>query len=252
MIWLHKRGIAESEAKQMAMATPSYNYDDIVTLLSDKGVPEYKIYHCIAVEAVSMHLVDEIQKSGYDIDRGIVSTGALLHDIGVSVTGDDLTPNHCAIGGRIARDLGYPEEVARCIECHEGIFSNETGRELQVDMVREHYRPETWEEKAVFYADHALLVFGECEVNPWSDRYSMARAKYPYLVKVYRRWADEEITPGHRDMIVTQQLDEEMRRFLTPKAIEDVRPQVREMQAAFPREGVVFPFDYATDIEIPF
>jgi putative nucleotidyltransferase with HDIG domain len=234
------------------MAASLPDYDDIVTLLAQRGVPEYKIYHSIAVEAVAMHLVDEIHKSGYPVDRSVVSRGALLHDIGISLTGDDLTPNHCAVGGRIARGLGYPEQVARCIECHEGIFSSETGRDLQVDMVREHYRPETWAEKAVFYADHSLLVFGECDVDPWSDRYSLARAKYPYLVKVYNRWAGQEIAPGHRDMIATQQLDDEMRQFLTPEAIERVRPKVEEMRSAFSRAGIQFPFDYAADIQIPF
>lgn len=233
------------------MTTPPFDYDDIITLLYERGVPDHKVHHSIAVEAIAMHLVDEVEKS-FPIDRVIVSTGALLHDIGISVTLDDLTPNHCAIGSRIAREMGYPEQVARCIECHEGIFSAQTGRELKVDMVREHYCPQTWEEKAVFYADHALLVFGECGVDPWSDRHSMARAKYPYLVKVYKRWAGREVTPDHPDMRMTQAIDDEMRQFLTREAIEDVSPKVMEMQAAFLREGIAFPFDYASDIQIPF
>jgi len=43
-----------------------------------------------------------------------------------------------------------------------------------------------------------------------------------------------------------------MRRFLTREAIEGVSPKVMEMQAAFLREGIPFPFDYASDIQIPF
>ena len=233
------------------MKRPSFVRGDIVASLEEKGVPEYKIYHSQAIEALCMHMVDEMQNAGIRVNRNTVTAGALLHDIALAVIPDDETPNHCAVGGRMVRALGYPEEVARCVECHEGIVSREMGADLRVDMTRDHYRPVTWEEKLVFYGDHAVLVFGECAVDLWSDRDSMAKAKYPYLVKVYRRWANKEIGPDHPSVVMTQKLDEEMRPFLTRAAVEDVMPMVRRMQAAFKEAAIPFPFDYSPDVVIP-
>ena len=45
--------------------------------------------------------------------------GALLHDVGISQIQKDDMPEHAFIGAQIARDAGYPEEVARCIELHD-------------------------------------------------------------------------------------------------------------------------------------
>lgn len=235
------------------MTTPSYKREDIVALMWARGVPAYKMYHVQAIERLCMFIVDELQKAGHSVNRDYVTAGALLHDIALSEITDDLTPNHCAVGGRMARELGYAEEVARAIECHESIMDRQMGKDLAVDMVRDHYIPETWEEKVVFYGDHVMVVLGECVRDLWADRFSVAKSNVPYMQKCYRRWANKEVGADHPAIIFTQKNDDEMRRYLTPEAwnSEEVQQWVRKMQAAFPEAGIDFPFDYAEDATIP-
>jgi putative nucleotidyltransferase with HDIG domain len=232
---------------------PSYDRNEIVEMMWQRGVPAYKMYHVQGIERLAMHIVDALQADGHPVNRDYVMAGALLHDIALAVIPDDMTPNHCAVGGRMARELGYPEEVARCIECHESILDRQMGQDLGVEMIRDRYVPETWEEKVVLYADNAMVVLGECARDLWADRFSMARSKYPYLVKAYRRWAGTEVGPDHPVVLYTQQIDDEMRRYLKREAWEagEVQEWVTKMQAAFPAAGIQFPFDYADDIVIP-
>jgi putative nucleotidyltransferase with HDIG domain len=232
---------------------PSYDRDEIVNMMWKRGVPAYKMYHVQGIERLCMHIVDELQKEGHTVNRDYVTAGALLHDIALAVISDDETPNHCAVGGRMVRELGYPEEVARCVECHESIVDRRMGEDLAVDMIRDHYLPETWEEKVVLYGDNAMVVLGECVRDLWADRFSMARSKYPYLVKAYRRWANKEVGADNPMVIYTQKIDDEMRRYLTREAWEadDVQVWVKKMQAAFPQAGIKFPFDYAEELVVP-
>jgi putative nucleotidyltransferase with HDIG domain len=232
---------------------PSYDRSEIVAMMWKRGVPEYKMYHVQGIERLCMHVVDELQKAGLQVNRDYVTAAALLHDIALAVIPDDMTPNHCFVGADMARALGYPEEVARCIECHESIMDREMGKDLGVKMIRDHYIPETLEEKIIFLGDHAMVVLGECARDLWGDRFSMAKSNFPYMQKAYRRWANKEIDPSHPAIIFTQKIDDEMRQYLTREGWEaaDVQTWVKKMQAAFPVAGVQFPFDYADDIVIP-
>ena len=232
---------------------PSYDREEIVAMMWRRGVPEYKMYHVQGIERLCMYVVDELQKTGHEVNRNYVTAGALLHDIALSVNPDDETPNHCAVGGRMVRELGYPDEVARCVEGHESIMDRQMGMDLAVDMIRDHYVPETWEEKVVFYCDHAMVVLGECVKDLWADRFSMAKSNYPYMQQVYRKWANKEIGPDHPAIIFTQKIDDEMRRYLKREAweAEDVQQWVRQMQAAIPKAGLKFPFDYADGLVVP-
>jgi uncharacterized protein len=106
---------------------------------------------------------------GYDIDLALVEVGALLHDLGRSVTHG---VGHSAVGGELARGLGLPVAVVRIIERHigAGIPADEA---LELGLPVRVYVPESLEEKLVAYADKLAEGRGEVEFNVTVER--MAR-----------------------------------------------------------------------------
>ena len=93
------------------------------------------------------------------MDIRLVEAGALLHDIGRSISHE---VDHAAKGAEIARDLDLPEKLVHIIERHigAGIPADEA---QQLGLPEGHYIPETLEEKIVAYADK--LIAGRKEVG---------------------------------------------------------------------------------------
>ncbi len=100
-----------------------------------------------------------LQEKGHDVDVGLVEIGAILHDIGRSKTHDT---DHAAVGGRIVRQLGIAEPVARIVDRHIGAGIPEDEAQA-LGLPEGVYVPETLEEKIVCYADK--LIAGRCEVD---------------------------------------------------------------------------------------
>jgi uncharacterized protein len=99
----------------------------------------------------------ELVAAGFGVDLGLVEAGALLHDLGRSVTHG---VEHGAVGGEVARGLGLPLAVVRIVERHVGagipaVEAVEMGLPVGV------YVPESWEEKVVCYADKLAKGDGE-------------------------------------------------------------------------------------------
>jgi len=65
-----------------------------------------------AVEIAESHI-----RRGVNVDLALVRSGALLHDIGRSATAK---VKHGAEGGRILREAGFSEDLARIAERHVG------------------------------------------------------------------------------------------------------------------------------------
>jgi uncharacterized protein len=223
----------------------------IFALLREEGVPEYKIIHSDLVADVALVIARRVKESGFQIDLDTVEQGALLHDLGISATRDDLSPQHASIGAEMARKRGFPEAVARCIESHEllGLPRNEA-EDLGVTMNRGSYVPQTWEEKAVMFGDHVVLAWGECQKDLWADPLCISKACYPYLQKVYRRWAKKEVGPEHPSNRRGVEVYLEMMPLLRPEdlaALESKAERMRNLQKAY---GLEVPFPYADDLEI--
>ena len=118
-----------------------------LVLLKKCGCSKEVIKHCLAVRDVAVKIA---KKANADVE--LVEVGALLHDIGRSITHD--TP-HVIKGGKIAKKLDLPKEVVRIIERHIGAgLSKEEAKKL--GLPEKNYIPKTLEEKIVCHADSLI------------------------------------------------------------------------------------------------
>lgn len=91
----------------------SKNKSKIFKLYKEVNLPENVIEHCKVVAERALELSTRFN----NVDRELVLSGALLHDIGRSKThGID----HGIVGAKILRKKGYPEEIIRIVERHIG------------------------------------------------------------------------------------------------------------------------------------
>ena len=143
--------------------------DEALKLLKEARCPAGVIDHCLMVTKIAMRIAGELRAKGYNVDLGLVEAGAILHDIGRSVTHG---VEHGAIGGQIARRIDLNDAVARIIERHVG--AGLTAEEAEKNGIpRGAYIPETLEEKVVCYADK--LTEGDHETSIEVEAEKLAR-----------------------------------------------------------------------------
>ena len=124
------------------------NRDRCIALLKDAGCSPKVIAHCRAVCACA----EEYARRCDLADPELVVTGALLHDIG---RGSTHGIDHAQRGADLLREKGFPESVARIVECH-------TGAGLTADectllrLAPRDCMPRTIEEKIVTHADNLI------------------------------------------------------------------------------------------------
>jgi uncharacterized protein len=92
-------------------------------------------------------------KVNIPVDRDLLEYGALLHDIGRCKSHG---VEHAVIGGKIAREMGLPENVARIIERHIGAGLTASEAE-KFGLPAKDLLPLTPEEKIVSYADNLTI-----------------------------------------------------------------------------------------------
>ncbi|MGQ9597093.1 MAG: HD domain-containing protein [Thermoproteota archaeon] len=132
---------------------------ECLEILREEGVNNSVLKHAVKVAEVAKHLTRKIKSKGYVVDEELVMAGALLHDVGRAVTHD---VSHGIIGGKIIREEGLDERLARIVERHVGGgISKEEAERLRLG----HFNliPKTLEEKIVCYADK--LVDGDRRID---------------------------------------------------------------------------------------
>ncbi len=83
--------------------------------LSDAAeVPHHIKLHCEAVAQEAQHICQELQAAGYSLDKSLITSAALLHDIARR------EKHHAHTGALWLRDAGYPE-VASIMEQHHDL-----------------------------------------------------------------------------------------------------------------------------------
>ncbi len=162
------------------MPSPHKNYE---LLLQEHGCSRRVIEHCRAVTSCAL----ELSKNCPFIDRSLVEAGAMLHDIG---RGNTHSIGHAQAGADLCRGLGFPEAVARIVECH-------TGAGLTADecsLLRLPPRPcipETAEERLIAHADN--LVAGKRQVTIHDTLASAIHLNKKIRHRMYRLALDVEI-----------------------------------------------------------
>ncbi len=89
--------------------------------------------HSCTVARLSVEILNRLQANravpGPLPDHGLVTAGALLHDIAKTICLDE-SCNHALLGAEMCRDIGYPE-VADIVEEHVLLPSYDPGRYVQ-------------------------------------------------------------------------------------------------------------------------
>jgi uncharacterized protein len=124
-------------------------------VLHDAGCSKKVIAHCRAVTECAL----EYARGDPDADFSLVQMGAMLHDIGRSRTH---SIDHAQTGADMLRARGYPETLARIVECHTGAGLTADECTLLGLMPRDCI-PTTTEEKIVTHADN--LIAGHRRTN---------------------------------------------------------------------------------------
>ena len=112
-------------------------------------VPKEVVAHSEAVAKRAVRFARVLKKRGVKVDAGLVTDGALLHDIGRVKTHG---LRHGYVGGQMLRGLGFGKKIARIAEVHvaAGISGTEAKR---LGLPARDFLPESVEEKLVWYAD---------------------------------------------------------------------------------------------------
>jgi molybdenum cofactor cytidylyltransferase len=94
------------------LVLPVYPGEDACRRLAEKyEMPENVAAHCRQVNVLALRIAGLLQKKGVEIDRGLLSSACLLHDI------VRLQPNHDSAGAKLLLLEGYPA-TARLIAGH--------------------------------------------------------------------------------------------------------------------------------------
>ena len=133
-----------------------------------------------------MALCDRADLAGVWVDRDAVQQGALLHDIGRSVT---QAVDHGYLGAEILRQERWPEHIILAVERHVGA-GIDAAEAAALGLPVKDYIPLTLEEKIVAHADN--LYSGEKRLT-----FEELRAKYE-AKNLPQAWA--RIEALHREL----------------------------------------------------
>ena len=112
--------------------------------------PQWVVRHCRCVETMAAAMCDCAEDQGLAVDRDRLLQGALLHDIGRSVTQD---VRHASAGAEMLRKDGWDPAVVLMVERHTGA-GIDAAEAAALGLPVKDYTPRTLEEKIVAHADN--------------------------------------------------------------------------------------------------
>lgn len=124
-------------------------------LLEKYNTPDNIVIHCLQVNALALRMADLLRSKGVQLDKGLLSSACLLHDI------LRLEPEHASAGSKLLLSEGYPE-AAGLVAAH-------------MDLP-EHYKIKP-DELSLLYLSDKLFRYGEI-VAP-QDKIKELPALYP-------------------------------------------------------------------------
>jgi len=136
-----------------------YKRDFILKLLQENKVPENVIEHVICVEKLCLKIASFIDEN--KINTNILSAGALLHDIGRSVTH---SMQHAIEGAKLIKKINFPEEIIHIVENHigAGITKDEA---IELGLPEKDYIPLSLEAKIVAASDNLISGTTKVPIN---------------------------------------------------------------------------------------
>ncbi|AGK60492.1 putative domain HDIG [Archaeoglobus sulfaticallidus PM70-1] len=142
---MHDIEILELEEDELIKALSEY--------LKEKGVSNDVLNHTFTVLDSALRIANRMKLS--DEQRKLIIAGAMLHDVGRSLShGMD----HAVLGAEILRKDGFDDRIIKIVERHIG--AGLTAKEAKkFGLPERDYIPETLEEKLVALADN--LVAGD-------------------------------------------------------------------------------------------
>lgn len=115
------------------------------------GPPAWVLDHALAVEGLALAMAEAAEARGHEVDPSLVGPGAILHDIGRSVTQD---VHHASIGARMLRDdASWPPALVRVVERHTGA-GIDAAEAARLGLPVKDYTPRGLEERLVAHADN--------------------------------------------------------------------------------------------------
>lgn len=160
---------------------------DELKILKKENCPEFVINHSIAVYKKSIKIATNFE----EVDLKLIKQGALLHDIGRSITHDI---DHAVKGAEIAKNYNYSKNVQNIIERHIGAGISEKEAE-NLNIPTKSYIPQSLEEKIVAHGDN--LLHGTKEVNidfvikKWKKRMENPEENIKRLKKLHKELIGE-------------------------------------------------------------
>ena len=131
----------------------------VLELLKKLRVPYSVRRHSLQVAEIAIDIANNIKRA--KVDKKLVEIGALLHDVGRASTHGF---GHGFNGGKILRERGFPEELARICERHIlGGLDKEDAK--SVGLPEKNFYPVTLEEKIVSLADKLTVRSRQVSVN---------------------------------------------------------------------------------------
>lgn len=121
---------------------------ECIDLLFEVGCKKRVVVHCATVRAVAEAMAERIPQA----DMDLVIAGALLHDIGRSVTHSIM---HGPVGAQILAERGYPPVLTEIVRRHTGAGLDQQDVE-EMGLPPGDYLLRTIEQKIVAHADNLV------------------------------------------------------------------------------------------------
>jgi hypothetical protein len=213
--------------------------EQVMQKMRDFGIPEERIVHGEQVCDLAMKVSARMeQMEGVRLNSDNIIMGSILHDagftrcVGQPVNIDILgiktfeVPNdvilHGMFGADIAKEMGYPQEVQLIILRHELLaVTRDERKKYGILPLPEHdVVPESWEEKAVMYADGIVFIALGLGLNLWEDPKAPAKGFYDLLKTLVGPKRDEPITLDHPVLERANRLNEELKNYADPAWVD--------------------------------
>ena len=155
--------------------------DFAIELMKKLKLPVSIRFHSLQVAKKALEIANKITK--VKLDKDLIEMGALLHDIGRTKTHGF---KHALIGGKILRERGFPEKLARICETHIlGGLDEEDA--VNVGLPKKDYLPVSIEEKIVCMADKHMTGRFEVSIEERFDKWFLKYGRTKILLKAKKR-----------------------------------------------------------------